>query len=70
MDFIALFSQLEKIIQVAQMALTLGEDAAPFVATILDLIHGKGTLSIADRAALLAKEEALRAQLQAPLSAS
>jgi hypothetical protein len=65
----ALLADVQSVAQLANLALELGEDAAPFVAQIVDLIANKQTLTDAQRATLLQQEAALRAKLQAPLTA-
>ena len=64
----AVASDAESLANIAGLALQLGEEAAPFVNQIVNLLKTRTPLSESQRAELLEQEQTLRARLQAPLS--
>lgn len=62
-----IISAIKIALSAAQAAYELGQDAGPFIKNAYDIMNGK-TLTADERAELLAKEQALRNRLQAPIT--
>lgn len=69
MDAATILADAQIVISLGKLAIEVGEDAAPFVVRAYNIVVKGETLTDQERADMLAKEGALRAQLQAPLPA-
>lgn len=67
MDLAAIIADAQIVIALGKLAISVGQDAAPFVMQAYEILINGKTLSDQERQALSEKEAALRAQLQEPL---
>lgn len=66
MNPIAILADVQAVIGVANIAIQVGEDAVPYITQAYDILFNGATLTADQRAALVAQEQALTAQLNAP----
>ena len=67
MDPMTILADVQIAISLGKLALQVGQDALPFLLTAEKLIFEQRSLTDAERSDMLAKEKALRDQLQEPL---
>lgn len=67
MDVATIIADLQIAVNLANLAIQTGTDAAPFVTNAYNILFKGKTLTAGERAAMLSQEAVLRAQLQAPL---
>ena len=65
MDLAAIIADASYVLGIGKLALSLAQDAAPFVEAAYTLLVNKTTLTPVQRADLLAKETILRGELNA-----
>ena len=63
MDLKAIMADVEYVLGLGKMAISLGADIAPFVLAAYNLVINKTTLTDAERSDLQMQEDAMRAQL-------
>lgn len=66
MDPVTIDADVQAIIGIAYLAIQVGEDAAPYITQAYQILFQGATLTADQRAALVAQEQALTAQLNAP----
>ena len=69
MDPATLLADLNVVVSVGKLALSLGVDVAPYFMQVYNIVVKGETLSDDDRAKLIEDEKGLRARLQLPLPA-
>ena len=65
-DLASIISDAEIVANLAQLAIQYGEEVAPYVDQLYRILVKKETLTVAERQANVAAEEAFRARLNAP----
>lgn len=69
MDPATVLADVQIAVSIAKLAIDVGQEAAPFVENIYQIVVGKKSLTADQRALMLANEASARAKLQAPLPA-
>jgi hypothetical protein len=65
MDFATIIADAMSVLQLGQIAVSVAQDAAPFVAQATSILQTGTALTDAERAALATQEASLRAMLNA-----